>query len=358
MQAATSQRNNFDAIRLAAALAVLWDHQHALMGLPGPKAWGNSYGGLAVAVFFAISGYLVAKSWLNDPHLWRFAQRRALRIWPGLAVAVLLCAFVLGPIVTPLPLADYLRQPQTWAYLKTLYLDVQFDLPGVFAGNLSHSVNGSLWTIPIEVKCYIALALIGLTGVWQYQAASALLLAALVAYLAHRYAPGQPPRTWSFSLQYAVLFAIGMVFASQERGWAQHPWRAVALVAALCALAQLHPVTRGQAPVWALGAAAVLVGVRSWPVLRSVGRHGDCSYGAYIYAFPVQQTVLWLLNVNSPADRAQFWLATAASLVLTLALAWASWRWVEQPALRLKPRTPRTPGIPGASDASHQPPSA
>ena len=338
MHAAANRRNNFDAIRLAAALAVLWDHQHALMGLPGPKALHNSYGGLAVAVFFAISGYLVAKSWLNDPHLLRFAWRRALRIWPGLVVAVLLCVFVLGPIATQLPVADYLRHPQTWAYLKTLYLDVQFTLPGVFASNLSHSVNGSLWTIPIEVKCYIALAALGVLGIWKYPAASAICLAALLAYLAHRYNfSANPAPEWSYSLQYAVVFVIGMVFASFERFWRHRPWRAVlVLVPLLIALSWMFPVWRGQAPVWALGCAAIIVGASSWPVLRDVGRFGDCSYGAYIYAFPVQQCVLWLLGPGF----SNFWLATGLSLVLTLLLAWASWHLIEQPALRLKPRNP------------------
>lgn len=343
MQAAGSRRNNFDAIRLAAALAVLWDHQHVLMGLPGPKAWHNSYGGLAVAVFFAISGYLVAKSWLNDPHLLRFAWRRALRIWPGLIVAVLLSVFVLGPWATQLPLADYLRHPQTWAYLKTLYLNVQFELPGVFANNLSHSVNGSLWTIPIEVKCYIALAALGVFGLWKYPASSFILLAGLIAYSAVRYmTSANPGQDWSYSLQYAVVFAIGMVFAHVERFWIGQPWRAVlASVLVVTALAWTLPVWLGQAPGWALGCAAIVIGTASWPVLRDVGRFGDCSYGAYIYAFPVQQCVLWLLGPHS----SNFWLATGLSLVLTLLLAWASWHLIEQPALRLKPRHPRNPNF-------------
>ena len=338
MHAAASRRNNFDAIRLAAALAVLWDHQHVLMGLPGPKAWHNSYGGLAVAVFFAISGYLVAKSWLNDPHLLRFAWRRALRIWPGLIVAVLLSVFVLGPWATQLPVADYLRHPQTWAYLKTLYLDVQFNLPGVFDSNLSQSVNGSLWTIPIEVKCYIALAALGVFGIWKYPATSLILLVAVWSYFAYRQSPSaHPAPEWSYSLQYAAVFVLGMTFASFERFWLHQPWRAVLLVVPLLiALSWLHPVWRGQAPVWALGCAAIVIGASSWPVLRDVGRFGDCSYGAYIYAFPVQQSVLWLLGPRF----SNFWLATGLSLVLTMLLAWASWHLIEQPALRLKPRNP------------------
>ncbi len=78
--------NNFDGIRLLAALAVLVSHQFAVSGLPEP-VFGSfiSLGSSGVVVFFVISGYLVTRSWLNDPSLLRFAARRLLRIWPGLA---------------------------------------------------------------------------------------------------------------------------------------------------------------------------------------------------------------------------------------------------------------------------------
>lgn len=73
----TEHTNNFDFIRLAAALMVLVSHQFALQGLSEPVLKGlHSLGGVGVLVFFSISGYLVAQSWLNDPHWLRFATKR------------------------------------------------------------------------------------------------------------------------------------------------------------------------------------------------------------------------------------------------------------------------------------------
>lgn len=74
------RNNNFDFIRILAALSVLVSHQFALSGLPEPRLFGvESLGGLGVMTFFSISGYWVVQSWHSDPHLLRFAARRLLQ---------------------------------------------------------------------------------------------------------------------------------------------------------------------------------------------------------------------------------------------------------------------------------------
>ena len=78
---------------------------------------GQSYGSLAVALFFAISGYLVCQSWVRDPSPMRFVVRRALRILPGLGVVVMLTAFVLGPAFSSLSAQEYFADKRTWSYL-------------------------------------------------------------------------------------------------------------------------------------------------------------------------------------------------------------------------------------------------
>lgn len=67
------QANNFDALRLAAALAVLFSHQYPVTGTTPPE-WMNvaMVGGVAVMAFFVISGYLVTISWFSQPRLWVF----------------------------------------------------------------------------------------------------------------------------------------------------------------------------------------------------------------------------------------------------------------------------------------------
>ena len=138
--------NNFDALRIAAALTVLAVHQRALMGQPEPGILGiATWAGVAVWVFFVISGYLVAQSWFADPQVLRFAQRRVLRIWPALTAVVLLSVLVVGPWMTSLPLQEYWRHDATWAYLRMLAMETRHILPGVFdQAPGSTSVNGSL----------------------------------------------------------------------------------------------------------------------------------------------------------------------------------------------------------------------
>ena len=107
--------NAFDFIRVVAALAVLYSHSFPLFGLPEPSHAGQTLGSLAVAIFFAVSGFLVCQSWLRDPDVYRFTLRRALRIMPGLIVAVAFTAFVAGALDTRLPLSEYFTARGTWA---------------------------------------------------------------------------------------------------------------------------------------------------------------------------------------------------------------------------------------------------
>ncbi|MGJ7519669.1 acyltransferase family protein [Variovorax sp. LT1P1] len=84
-----NRQNNFDGLRLIASLMVLVSHQFVLSGRSEPLAIGRfTYGTLGVLVFFSLSGYLIAGSWLRDPHLFSFTKKRLLRIWPALAVCV------------------------------------------------------------------------------------------------------------------------------------------------------------------------------------------------------------------------------------------------------------------------------
>ena len=76
----------------------------------------------------------------------------------------------------------------------------------------------------------------------------------------------------------------------------------------------------------------LVVGNASTPYFRRAGRFGDLSYGLYIYAFPVQQTLIWLFK-----DRLSWWSVLGLTLIVTFTLAFASWHLVEKWALRLKP---------------------
>jgi peptidoglycan/LPS O-acetylase OafA/YrhL len=356
MQPAAHRANNFDFVRIVAALCVLVSHQFALNGLREPDLLHiHSLGGVGVLVFFSISGYLVAQSWRADPHLLRFAARRLLRIWPGLALAVILCAVVLGPMVSSLGFADYFRHPFFGDYFRNLRFDLRDELPLRFEGNaLPTAVNGSLWTIPMELKCYAVLAVLGVAGLLR----SRWIVALLTLVVLTTYAIAQPRGDWlvgflqagveqqlflEFGLFFfagVILFMFGSVDTKRRARWC---------VGACWALAALAMIAgRPLLALWlALPASVLAFGRSSLPYLRRAGRFGDMSYGLYIYAFPVQQTMIWLYKDKLP------WGAVLALTVLsTFALAFASWHLVEKTALRLKPkRTSRSSTVAMTAEA-------
>ena len=347
-------KNNFDFVRMVAALCVLYSHQHALMGLPEPSVLNaHSLGGFAVLVFFSISGFLVAQSWQLDPNIWRFSVKRLLRIWPGLAVAILLAALVLGPWVSTLPLREYYTHPLIPEYLLNLRFILRDALPLQFTGSgIPGAVNGSLWTIPLELKCYAALLVLGLVGVLRVKWLMPLLtltVAALYFYLF----PGmdallarfQQTATTNFLIQFSLFFFAGVSFyvlgIHRLSGRARLAAPALAIAAAALAMLLGRPLLA----LWlAVPTLTLMFGNASTPGVRSAGRYGDLSYGIYIYAFPVQQTFIWLYK-----DSLSWWPLLAVSAAVTVSLAFLSWHLVENPALQFKPKRKRSLDGPDAT---------
>lgn len=154
------EENNFDFIRIAAAYLVLISHSWPLFGKK-PEFWANltgyeTGGGLAVAIFFFTSGYVMCGSLSRRADFYHFALSRCLRILPGLSVVVVISVLVIGPLFTKLPLLSYFSTRETWTYFgNALVFPIQFQLPGVFEGTPhGPTINGSLWTLPIEVTMY------------------------------------------------------------------------------------------------------------------------------------------------------------------------------------------------------------
>lgn len=339
--AASRRSNAFDLLRLTAALAVIGEHSWVLTGngTPLPATTGTGLGRIGVGVFFLISGYLIARSWGADPSLRRFALRRALRIYPAYAVVVVLTVFALGPALTSLSTGEYFGSAGTWSHLvrNLLIVPVQYDLPGVFETVPEPgAVNGSLWTIRVEVFCYAAVAVLGVAGVLRRRLALGLLAVAAVGFAAVLAAIGYdgaliPGALAATAAEPLAYFAIGMVVAAAGPP-GRRTWPLAALATAGWVASWGTPVA-GVAAVPAISALTIAVAFRSPVVLHHPTGGLDLSYGTYLMAFPVQQ---WLahLGLRSPLAMA---LATVAVVV---PLALASWVLIERPALARKPRRP------------------
>lgn len=148
--------NNFGIMRLIGAVMVILGHMYVLTGQTAPMFMWEPIHGFGVAAFFAIGGYLITKSWMHRPVFKEYIVKRIFRIFPALIACVLLTVFVVGPLMTSIPLKEYFSSPLTWKYLLNGVLYINHLLPGVFENNFASSaVNGSLWCLPVEFLMYL-----------------------------------------------------------------------------------------------------------------------------------------------------------------------------------------------------------
>ena len=341
--------NNLDVLRVFAALLVLVGHSYIFQGRPERLFLGMTpLGPIGVYIFFIISGYLVTASWDRDPQLFRYFARRLLRIIPGLAVCIFLSVFVLGPLMTTLPLSTYFRQSTTYAYFTNVALYITYYLPGVFeVGHVPNAVNGSLWSLPVEFTMYIVVAVLGVTRGNRWVYLGVFVLSALGAYF------------WAWRADMVVFYRydVRQIFICGTFFWAGAVFFKFDLVRHLSTTAVVLAVTG----LLCLEAFPPLLGIAQWvllpvivlafgfafsPLLLKLTATGDYSYGIYIYAFPIEQTVVHLLP-GMPIGRYML-LCTA----LTYAAAILSWHLVEKRALSFKPRKSlryADRGIPGVA---------
>jgi peptidoglycan/LPS O-acetylase OafA/YrhL len=334
---ATTHRDNFDGMRLVASLAVLWSHAFLLTGRSEPMLPGGlrSPGHLAVLVFFAMSGYLVFGSWARDGSVFRFAQRRFLRIWPAYAVNVIVCGLVAWWYAKD----DLDLMGAQWWFTRLFFRDVDLQ---PFGPTVRHELNGSLWTIRYEMACYVLLAAggwaLGRRLRWAALAGLALLLLVFARQGGQAGLDGALLDWGNFPhLPYFGAFFLcgGLLFHFDPRQ------RAVPVLVG----AGMLCVVLGQPELGSLlilPAASVWIGRRSWPVLRAAARWGDLSFGIYLWAWPAQQVAVVALGRDAPLA-----LHLALALALVLPAAALSWYLVERPALSLKPTRSRvSPGLP------------
>jgi peptidoglycan/LPS O-acetylase OafA/YrhL len=240
---------------------------------------------------------------------------------------------VVGPWATRLPAREYWFSRQTWSYFGVTWLSVYRFLPGVFESNpIAHVVNGSLWTIPFEVRWYLILMVLGMVGILRWRWLVLFFLVAVAWISLVRYQAGAAPvPKWIYQL--GVFFLAGVVL-HRFRIWAARPASSALVLACAATLSWLIG-WRYLAVLLVVPFAVIWLGNQSTPLLRRAGRFGDPSYGLYLYAFPVQQLVVFLTQ-----NRLSFWPALSLCLTVTVVLAYASWHGVEKPFLKLKRHLP------------------
>ncbi len=338
-------KNNFDILRLLFAICVVITHSYILSGSPNDFFWHitnnqTSLSYIGVAGFFIISGYLISKSYHSSKSLGDFFEKRIRRIFPGIIVAQLVTLIAISLFIKN-DIGLLFNKETISFFIKGCTIFFQdFNLHGVFENNpYPKVINGSLWTIPYELLLYIGMGLLFWIFKNKKNTLSIITLGALIVFDFLFYKKEILNGSLSENLVYliknmahfSVFFFSGVIYAQFENSLdlEKDDYKKIC-IGSLCVTililmgghwSSLHQIVL---PILVLSAGSMY-----WEVgNRIVKTIGDCSYGVYIYSFPVQQVIMNLYPNFGPIQ------LMVVSLPTSILLGILSWRYVEKNFLK------------------------
>lgn len=344
-----SRHNNVSVLRFLAAFMVMAGHMCFIAGMNPTVFFDTPVQSLGIKIFFILGGYFVANSWASDPNPLRYAIKRFFRIWPPLAAFVVIAACVAGPVLSTLPVQEYFRHPFFGIYFKNLALNIQYALPGVFESNpYPVAVNGSLWSLPVEVTMYLVIPL--LFSLVRYRKSQpkrfqiaiiwgiCLALCAFHVVLKAFYPTARVvfyAVDWVSAMDNIPFYFIGIACSVIDiKKYLNLPLAIFLIIAASCFVRE----TISQSILLLILLPYLVLSFSFAPTLRVSAffdRH-EVSSGLYLYGFFIQQVVmLAALRLGIPYSQPGLLIV---SFLLTLAVALLSRSCIEQPCLRLSKR--------------------
>jgi peptidoglycan/LPS O-acetylase OafA/YrhL len=341
--------NNIGIIRLILASAVIIGHSPEMIdgsheNEPLSVIFHTmSLGGVAVDFFFLLSGYLITKSMISAGAVRPYVTRRILRIWPAYAVAFFLSVFCLSPLVGGAPWTELLP---TFASLATMRDPPIY--PGQLKGLPYPVLNGSMWTIAYEFRCYILVAVLFEFGILRHRwicffITVTFVLTNILINMLSISSKIDSIRPFHLNLligdasrdvRLTAIFLVGaciylfwdMIFPILK-GWVVVCcWLAATLLLFVPLLAETGIMTFGAIVLfWAAFSARI-------GVLQQINDRWDISYGTYLYGWPVAITILYFHRHIGPAALA------ATALIISWGCGAASWwgleKWTKGPSKR------------------------
>ncbi|MEO1670936.1 MAG: acyltransferase [Cyanobacteria bacterium J06631_2] len=331
-----SRKNNFDLIRLLAALVVVAAHTADVSQYAAFEFLSATFSsGLAVDVFFIISGFLIFRSFKNSSSLVSYFQKRARRILPAYVAVILISAVGLS-FVSSLSFAKYFNLE----FIKYIFFNLitlnflQPTLPGVFENQEFQAVNMSLWTIKVEIMFYLVVPLIAYwlnktNKVWGMVAiylSSILYTIAVVAWSNQVGASGFVGQLEQQLPGQLALFISGAFLYSFYDKFRQNILAALAIATLILTVHNFVTQINFAYPI-AL-AVFVLYFCLMFKYLGNFGKYGDFSYGIYIWHFPILQVFVHFNLFEQP------FIATPLLFLCVFAASFISWNWIEKPFLK------------------------
>ncbi|MCE7699519.1 MAG: acyltransferase, partial [Methanobacterium paludis] len=287
-------------------------------------------GTLGVIIFFVISGFLITQSWCHHPHPLNFLWNRSLRIFPGLFGVTIITIFLIGPLVTTLSTIQYFTNPMTLNYFSLINIfGATPYLPGVFENNpFPRTVNGSLWILSSLFEMYLILMGIGFFKILKKRG---IVLGWVITSILLFIYFSQNVSTHFLTLSYCfapLFFMIGVLYYLYKDK-IKYNFKVAILLTIIWVMSFNTPlfilISFINLPYIILYIAHAKI-----PHLNMAGKYGDFSYGLYIYAFPIQQTIIHFFTKISVIE---MFLLT---LLIVIPISFLSMKFIEENALKLK----------------------
>lgn len=330
------ENNNLDLIRLVCAFMVVYSHALVISPYNGDLEFINritglqntTFGGIAVKTFFLISGMLITSSILNNRNILKYITSRFFRILPAFALTVILSS-LLASFLSTNQLLTYLKSPMLYDYLSnTLKMDIRYYLPGVFENNPYKAFNGSLWSIPIELKCYLYLLYAYIISLIIPKGRVVLIIISLLIiiepsfHLSRHLINTDNPDVY---LLYP-FFSLGVMLATLKEKLKIICLPTLAIIALLVYILSDHqPIKTATVNIFI---SLLLIYLSSLSlIIKKIRIKYDISFGVYLWAFPIQQAVEAILKRDT-------FINFFVSLLLSSILGAMSFKYVENPFIK------------------------
>ena len=322
--------NSFDALRYFFSFSLIFFHFCTATNV---EHFWFVLGGTCVKAFFIITGFLVMYSYLQTNNLKTYARKRFNRIVPAYVATILFCFFI-GISLTSLPLSTYFTSAQTYKYLLANLCFLNFVepcLPGVFDQNYMNCMDGSLWTMKVEVLFYIMVPFF----VWCFQRWKKWIVLSIVFLFSLLYNEGcaylyaQTGNNIYSLLQhqlggYLAYFFGGVLILL----YFDYFCRNIKYIFPVCLL--LYFLCKQKEGICyiiePIAFASIIIGIAYFcKPFYFLKKYDNISYGLFLFHFPIIQTL-----IHFHIDEYNIYLAFALTIVLTIAIATFSWYVIEK----------------------------